>query len=109
MTTSSTAAKLLAVLGRVVKDATSHECTAIVVVSERAGIRFQSETGASLAFLPSGQVAWPDALAFFTRLGQDASNSGFPGCVVIDESKTLVTIRLVENAAYLRRAVNSRE
>ena len=50
MTNSSSAEKLLAVLGRVLKDATAHECTAILVLDEGSGIRFQTETGASLAF-----------------------------------------------------------
>ena len=108
VTNSSSAEKLLAVLGRVLKDATAHECTAILVLDEGSGIRFQTETGASLAFLPANQIPWQDAMAVFTMLGEDATKSGFPGCVVIDKSESLVTLRLAENAPYLRRATGAR-
>jgi hypothetical protein len=75
MVSSSSAVKLLSVLGRVVKDATLHDCSAVVVVDEGSGVRFQSEAGASLAFLPGNQVPWGDTLAFFTKLRDEAANT----------------------------------
>src|SRR5437763_5327988 len=102
MMNPSSAKKLLSVLERVTKDSAGHRFSVIVVVSDSQGVRFESDTGASLAFLPNTQVSWHDALAVFTNMAEDATNSGCPGCVEIEEQR--VTLNVAENTAYIRKA-----
>jgi hypothetical protein len=98
---SVSANKVLALLERVLNDALAHECQTVFVTNSPQGFRFETETGASLAFLPHGQVSWQDIFDVLTRLNTDAAHHGRADCVTLDEMEDdVLCIHVKAHNAY---------
>ncbi len=99
--------KLLALLERVLNDALLHECETVVVIRRPSGYRFESETGASLAFLPQDQTTWQDILNVLIRLNEDAARHGCVDCVTADDMEYAAYIHIRANGKYFQGKVEA--
>jgi hypothetical protein len=98
---SLSANKLLVLLERVLSDALTHEADTVLVCQTPHGLRFETDSGASLAFVPHGQASWKDIFELLTRLNTDAAHQGHADCVTLDEMEDdVLYIHLKAHQAY---------
>ena len=103
----SNVSKLLVLLERVLNDALLHECETVVVTRSTSGYRFETESGASLAFLPQGQTTWQDILDLLIRLNDDATGHGCIDCVTADDMEHAAYIHIRANSKYFQGKVEA--
>jgi hypothetical protein len=101
------AKKLLAVLERVLNDALTHECERVIVTRVTSGYRFETELGASLAFLPQGATTWQDVLDLLIRLNDDATGHGCVDCVTSDDMEHEAQIHIRANSKYFEGKIEA--